>query len=95
MKNSKKSHRQQRNKLWTHLRPLTGSGGVVPNLALVIVSPSKYLAVTGAGQAVEGAARNVHHPPVRQGTHDPLGGPLVGVMAMAESEVVSLAPALE
>lgn len=81
--------------LFTHVWALTGSGGVIPYLSLIVVPPGVHPAVRGAGQTVQGATGNVHHPPLRQGTQHPLGGALVGVVAMTQSVVISFTPEKE
>ena len=76
----------------TYLRSSAGYGGAVADLVLVIVTPGKHLAVTGAGHAVKRPAGKVYHLTVDQKTQDPLWGSLVGVVIVPQPVELSLTP---
>lgn len=76
----------------TYLWCLTGRRGIISDLPFIIVPPCKHFAITGAGQAVEGSTRYVHHLAVSQSTENTLWGALVGVVSVAKSEIVSFPP---
>ena len=71
-------------------RTLDRLRGVIPNLSLVVVTPGEDVPRGCAHHAVQGATCHVNHPLVGQRSHDSLRCPLVAVVTVPQTIVVTL-----